>query len=135
MKRFDFTFSYWIFMWYILYILSIVKYNPKWALTIGLIENIIALLFMFFYKNSFINIFLFCFINLFIKVIPLWSLRKTKYHINGIYSLIILFCIYLLWLKINNFNFIENSYQWFDFIKKDNDPGPFTYYAKKILNI
>ena len=128
--RFDFVFSYWIFMWYIFYIIGIVKYNPKWALTIGLIENIGALLIMIFYKNSFINIFLFCFINLFIKILPLWTLRKSKYDINGIYSLIILFCIYLLWLKINNIPFKN---EWFDYIKKDNDPGPFTYYAKKLL--
>jgi len=131
--RFDFVFSYWIFMWYIFYIIDIVKYNPKWALTIGVIENIGALLLMIFYKNSIINIFLFCFINLFIKILPLWTLRKSKYDINGIYSLIILFCIYLLWLKINNVPF-KNS-KWFDYIKKDNDPGPFTYYAKKVLNL
>jgi hypothetical protein len=131
--RFDFVFSYWIFAWYLLYMLKIVKYNPKWALTIGLIENTFALALMFFYKNSFINIFLFCFINLFIKILPLWTLRKTKYEINGMYSLIILFCIYLLWLKINNFD-LKNS-QWFEYIKKNNDPGPFTYYAKQFLKM
>ena len=131
--RFDFVFSYWIFTWYIFYMLKLVKYNPKWALTIGLIENTFALALMFFYKNSFINIFLFCFINLFIKVIPLWSLRKTKYEINGIYSLIILFCIYLLWLKINNFDL--KNIEWIDYIKKNNDLGPFTYYAKQFLKI
>jgi len=114
--------------------LHLVKYNPKWGLTIGLIENTFALALMFFYKNSFINIFLFCFINLFIKILPLWTLRKTKYEINGIYSLIILFCIYLLWLKINNFD-ILNTKEWIDYIKKDNDPGPFSYYAKRFLKI
>jgi len=133
-QRFDFVFSYWIFLWYIFYILKLVKYNPKWALTIGLIENTFLFALMIFYKNSFINIFLFCFINLFIKILPLWTLRKTKYEINGIYSLIILFCIYLLWLKINNFNILQNS-EWFNYIKKDNDLGPFTYYAKRLLNL
>ena len=114
--------------------LKVVNYNPKWALTIGLIENIFLFALMIFYKNSFINIFLFCFINLFIKILPLWTLRKSKYDINGIYSLIILFSIYLLWLKINNIPF-KNSNEWYDYIKKDNDPGPFTYYAKKVLNL
>jgi hypothetical protein len=134
-NRFDFVFSYWIFLWYILYILKVVKYNPKWALMLSLIENTFALVLMIFYKNSFINIFLFIFINLFIKILPLWSLRKTTYEINGIYSLIILFCIYLIWLKINNFDILKNMKKWFDYIKSDNDPGPFTYYAKRFLKI
>ena len=132
--RFDFVFSYWIFLWYIFYILKIVKYNPKWALTIGLIENTFLFALMIFYKNSFINIFLFCFINIFIKILPLWSLRKTKYEINGFYSMIILFCIYLLWLKINNLDILKNS-EWFNYIKKDNELGPFTYYVKQLLNL
>jgi hypothetical protein len=85
-QRFDFVFSYWIFIWYLLYMLKIVIYNPKWALMIALIENTFALALMFFYKNSFINIFLF-----------------------------------------------KNSNKWFEYIKKDNDPGPFTYYAKQFL--
>ena len=50
-NRFDFVFSYWIFAWYILYICNIVKYNPKWALTIGLVENIGILFLMFFYAK------------------------------------------------------------------------------------
>ena len=133
-QRFDLVFSYWIFLWYILYILKLVKYNPKWALTIGLIENTFLFALMIFYKNSFINIFLFCFINILIKILPLWSLRKTKYAINGFYSLIILFCIYLLWLKINNFDILQNT-KLFDYIKTDNELGPFTYYAKRLFNL
>ena len=129
-NRIDFVFSYWIFVWYIFYIIGIVKYNPKWGLTIGLIENIIALCLMFVYKNSIINIFLFCFINFFIKILPLWTLRKTKYEINGIYSLFLLFCIYLIWVKVNNVPF--KIYEW---IKNKDDPGPFTHYAKKVLNL
>lgn len=111
--------------------IGIVKYNPKWGITIGVVENIIALFLMIVYRNSIINIFLFCFINFFIKIVPLWTLRKTKYNIRGIYSTIILFFIYLLWVMINNVPF-KNIYEW---IKKNKDPGPFTYYAKKLLNI
>ena len=128
-NRIDFVFSYWIFIWYIFYIIGIVKYNPKWGLTLALIENIFALCLMIIYRNSIINIFLFCFINFFIKILPLWTLRKSKYDINGIYSLIILFLIYLVWIKINHIPF-KNIYDW---IKDNKDPGPFTYYAKHLL--
>ena len=127
--RFDLVFSYWIFIWYIFYMFNIVKYNPKWALTIGLIENLFALSLMILYKNSLINIFLFCVINLFIKIIQLWSLRNTAYKINGIYSLIIVFCLYLIWLKINHVPF-KNIFEW---IKNNEDPGPFTYYIKQLF--
>lgn len=128
--RFDFVFSYWIFLWYMLYQFKVTSYNPKWALTIGIIENTVLLFLLFYYKNSFINIILFCFINFFIKILPLWSIRKTKYDINGIYSLIILFCIYLVWLKLNNV-IIPNTYK--SIINKE-DIGPFTSYVKKYLN-
>ena len=130
-NRIDFVFSYWIFVWYIFYIIGIVKYNPKWGLTIALIENIFALCLMIIYRNSIINIFLFCFINFFIKLLPLWTLRKSKYEINGMYSLILIFLIYLLWIKINNIPF-KNIYEW---IKHNKDPGPFTYYVKRFLNL
>jgi hypothetical protein len=131
--RFDFVFSYWIFLWYMLYQFKVTSYNPKWALTIGIIENAILLFLLFYYNNPFVNIILFCFINFFIKVLPLWSLRKTKYEINGIYSLIVLFCIYLVWLKLNNVNInIQDSYK--NIIHK-KDIGPFTSYVKKLFNL
>lgn len=126
--RFDFVFSYWILLWYIFYIFKFIKYNPKWGLTIGIIENLFILVLMIFYKNPFINIILFCIINFFIKVLPLWSLRKTKYEINGIVSLIVLFSIYLLWLKANNLLIIKNSYMWI----KEKKEGPLTHYLKNL---
>jgi hypothetical protein len=130
--RIDYVFSYWIFLWYIFYEFKITKYNPKWFITIALIENIYLLFLLFYYKNSFNNIIIFCFINFFIKVIPLWRLRKTIYEINGLYSGIIIFFIYLLWLKVNNVSLdISNSIHWI----KEKEDGPLTYHIKKFLNL
>jgi hypothetical protein len=132
MVRFDLVFSYWLFTWYVFYIFKIVKYNPKWGLTIGIIENIGLLCLMFYYKNSWINIFLFCFINFFIKILPLWSIRNTKYDMNGIFSFFGLFIIYLIWLLLNNIPLdIKKSYNW---VKKQ-DAGPFTILIKKTFNL
>ncbi len=132
MVRFDLVFSYWIFTWYVFYIFKIVKYNPKWGLTIALIENIGLLYLMFYYKNSWINIFLFCFVNFFIKILPLWTIRNTKYDMNGIFSLIGLFIIYLIWLLLNNIQLdIKKSYNWV----KHQDTGPFTILIKKTFNL
>ena len=41
--RFDLGFSYWVFIWYFLYIFEIVDASPKLALTVGLIENAVLL--------------------------------------------------------------------------------------------
>jgi hypothetical protein len=53
---------------------------------------------------------------------------KTKYEINGIYSTIILFSIYILWLKINNVLVGEKIYTWI----KENKEGPLTHYLKNL---
>ena len=50
--RIDFTFSYWIFAWFILYQLNIIKYNPKIFLILASIENLILLFMMIYYKNN-----------------------------------------------------------------------------------
>ena len=127
-KRFDFVFSYWVFVWYILYEMNLVKYNPKPALIIGLIENIGKLGLMFYHSNSMNNILLFCIINLFIKVIPLWRLRQTEYTMNDILIIPILFIIYIIWLLINNIDLIKTMNKSYDEIKYDKPFGPLMYY-------
>ena len=39
MIRPDLIFSYWIYLWYILYIFKVLKYNPKLAIIFGMIKN------------------------------------------------------------------------------------------------
>ena len=78
--RFDLVFSYWIFVWYLLYIFKVTSYNPKLYLLLGLIENLAYLFLMIYYKNSLLYISLFIFINVFIKVIPFMSLQNTDYN-------------------------------------------------------
>jgi len=133
--RFDYIFSYWIFAWYVLYEIKIVDYNPKFALTIGIIENIIILCFMFYYNNSVIYIFLFCFINFFIKIIPLWRLRNITYDQYDIIVSICLFIIYLSWLLFNRVNIsvmIQNS---INSIKNNKPNTPFIYYINKYYDL
>ena len=100
--RLDLAFSYWIFAWYLLYIYKIIKYNPLFFLIIALIENVIYLLLLIYYKNSFIYILLFILINFFIKVIPVWTLYKTTIKMIDIGAGILLFFIYACWLLYNN---------------------------------
>jgi hypothetical protein len=131
--RFDFVFSYWIFAWYLIYELKYIKYNPKFALTIGLIQNIIGLIFMFFYKNSLVVIFLFCFINFFIKVIPLWRLHKTKYNWSQVFYTILFYIIYSFWLLLNGTNPYQVITKSYEQIKKNEPIGPISSYLNQLM--
>ena len=128
--RIDLVFSYWIFIWYILYILKIVKYNPKLALLIAIIVNGIAILLMIYYRHPASVIISFCIINIFIKIIPFISLIETKYELKDFYALIVSFIIFLLWRKINTSNNIHNVIDW---LKYKKEPGDFTYYLNKFI--
>lgn len=100
--RLDLAFSYWIFAWYLLYIFKIIKYNPLCFLIIALIFDIIFVLVLIYYKNSTIYIFLTLFINLFIKVLPIWTLKNTTFNYDDLGAGVILFFIYIGWMKFNN---------------------------------
>ena len=102
--RFDYVFSYWIFAWFILYQLNIIKYNPKIFLILASIENFIILYMMIYYKNDIKYILTFIFINIFIKVIPLIILWNTPNDIHDFYAGIIIFLMYIGWLYLSNIN-------------------------------
>ena len=129
--RFDYVFSYWIFAWYVFYALRITTYNPKIALVIGLIHNTGLLLTMIYYKNDWIHIAMFCFINTFIKVIPLWTVRNDPYLWKDFYALVVYFMIYIVWLFINGqLNGMERGLQQ---IKANLPAGPFMQFLDKYL--
>jgi hypothetical protein len=133
-ERFDLVFSYWIFAWFILYELKITHYNPKIALIIGLLVNVIELSTMIYYKNSFSNIFLFSLINFILKVVPLWILRKTEYKVIDVYADIGLFIIYLFWLIVNRINIKTEVQNIADKIKHNKPVGPIMYYMSQFFS-
>lgn len=132
--RFDYYFSYWIFTWYLLYEFKITKYNPKFGLRIALIENIVILIIMFYYNNSFLHIFLVCLgIGLF-KIIPLWRLRYTSIRWSDMYMTFILFIIYILWLIINDITFKKYITDEYNNIKNNKPSTPFAKDVDEIIN-
>ena len=133
--RFDFVFSYWVLLWYILYELKVIQFNPEPALLLGILENIIYLFFMFFYRNSAINIALFIIINAAIKVIPLYRLRNTTYGYKDIGFTVFLLILWTLWLKMNNVNIKTFFTTSFDAIKTNYPKTPGIYYIKKVLHM
>lgn len=124
--RLDYVFSYWIFVWFILYYYKIVKYSPLFIFIIATIENTFLFIFHiinFIIDNSYYNFFkliAFIIINFLIKILPLYYMIKIENNIKTIEELFkiikyeeilisfYLFIIYLLWLVINNKIYFEN---------------------------
>lgn len=99
--RADLVFSYWIYVWFLLYFFQFTKYSPKFALILGLFHNIIMLLLMISFGTSISNIINFIIINTVIKILPLYYLQKETIIIKDIYFTFILFFLFVIWIHIN----------------------------------
>jgi len=100
--RFDYLFSYWIFVWYLLYFFRFTKYNPKFVLICAVIENIF-LLFCMIYYNTYLSVIILFICGMFIiKIIPLYLIWNTKIKWKDVIFTFILLFIYISWLYINN---------------------------------
>jgi hypothetical protein len=106
--RADLVFSYWIYVWYILYAFKITRFSPKFPLILGLIDNIIMFGLMLLYGTSRETIFYFIIINTLIKVVPLYYLRNESIQWSDIYFTCILFLVFMGWLYINKQSLIGN---------------------------
>ena len=110
--RFDFVFSYWILIWFLIYyfanpktsnIAVIIKkyFNPKLAFILGLIENILTLFFLFIFGKSF-DIMFFAGSVVFLKSIPLYLMRYDKIiWKNDSFVLLVIVALYYSYLRIN----------------------------------
>jgi hypothetical protein len=130
MIRIDYVFSYWIFVWFLLYYMKITIYNPFFALLISLIENIVLLILMIYYGVSIKNIISFVLINLFIKILPIIYLIKSKIKLSDIIATCILFLIYLVWLYINNSIMIQKEI--YDSLINEKSETPIMYWINKL---
>lgn len=127
---FDNYFSYWIFLWAVLYIITYwsfkegyLKYspvsffiqncNPFIVVFIAFIFNVISLLLLSFTYKRFIILILYIFVIIIIKVIPLYFLRKMPINIIpnmvSIITLLIIYCIYLASNGHNIFEFYQKE--------------------------
>lgn len=103
-NRPDYIFSYWVLLWFLLYITKIIHYNPKPLFVFGLFFSVFQVIIMFAYKKEFSYIFAFVLANLLMKILPFYVLYKTKVNQQDYYAIIIIISMYIAWLKINNIN-------------------------------
>lgn len=130
--RFDLIFSYWIFIWVLIYRLNWTIYSPKFAVIIGIIENFFMLIMMFLYGTGIESIIYFIIINILIKAIPLYFLRNNSIYWKDIYFTILLFLIYIIWLYINNESLIGNLKLIYDSLINNRFNTPFLSLIKKL---
>lgn len=113
--------SYWFFIWFILYIIGIIKYNPLWFLIIGYIITIFEYLYLTYKKTNNYNLIKYLIINIIIKLIPIIIiLNLTMYNLSiqssdikfGM-SIIMIYIIIIASLNINpinSYNDMLNTY-------------------------
>jgi len=124
MIRVDFIFSYWIFVWYLLYISKIVIYNPKILLFLGMIEGMIVFCILLS-KIPLLSVFKYLIVIIVIKFITYFTIRNDAIHYKDIVFSLFLFAVYNIWLLINGQNIIgiyEKIYNSFIHNKQDT-PG------------
>ena len=102
-------FSYWIFIWFLLYYFGIIKYNPVLILIIGYIITFFEFIYLIIKKISYYNGIKFFIINVIIKLIPIiliFRMNKYKLEINirDIYVSIYLILTYIIIMIIFNKN-------------------------------
>jgi len=142
--RFDLTFSYWIFVWFLIYYcVSLVNKvteedsadgeekwtipNPKIWLVIGLAFNLLMVATMIYYRNSLKYILMFGSINCTIKLVPIWLLQNTPLLWSDFGAGAALFTTYLGWLAYNGKTYKSFLGEGVERIKQNKPVGPFLY--------
>jgi len=138
MPRFDLLFSYWIFTWFVLYYFKFIKYSPKFAFILGLIENVAILFIMIYHKVTIASLVEFTFIFSIFKLLPLYILRKDAIRVTDVIFTLLLFNLYLVWLLINGEDFYHSTKHVIHSLVYHKDDTPIMFIIKtleKYLNI
>jgi len=111
--------SYWFFLWFILFIMGIIKANPLIFLLISLIFILTQIIYLYINNTNTYNLTKYIIINMIIKIIPIYILI-SYYPISINYDdisfgllLIVIYIITMIILKIDvikSYNRIIRNY-------------------------
>ena len=128
----EYIFSYWIFFLFVVYLVYPTKYtNPTILLTLGLMEQTLSILYFIYLRVKWSTVYLFFLHMFFIKVIPLYLLRKSKNKWNPFFSLSMIL-LYLLYLKAMNRDVFKIYTDLNDSIIRGTNESPFFYFINNI---
>lgn len=135
--RFDFLFSYWIIIWFLIYYFSgraphnvtsdfIKTYlNPTMAILCALAENLFTFILLFFSSSDIWTRIKYISMIFIMKGIPLYLLRNSKVHIiRDLAIATVIFGIYLAYLFINDENPITIYKRTFYFVSTNQSNTP-----------
>jgi len=105
---FDF-FSYWVFLWFILYYFGLIEYNPTFSIFVCLII-VFGLTFFWFAENKITQRHLIGFLasNIICKIMPLtllWIKNDLEVRTKDVFFTIGLYLIYHLYLYLKGTSF------------------------------
>jgi hypothetical protein len=87
---------------------------------------------MFYFGTKIKSIIIFLIINLFIKIIPYYTLRSETIKIKNILFSLILFIIYIIWLHINKQSLTGNLKLTYDSLIYSKNKTPLMSLFQKI---
>jgi hypothetical protein len=104
-------FSYWIFVWFIIFYIGLTKYNPLFILIIAYIFTLFEFIYLIINKSSKYNLIKFMIINILIKFIPILLIIKfpLRFDLKDIYISIYLIFFYIIIMSIMN----KNPYEYY----------------------
>jgi hypothetical protein len=143
----DHIFSYWIYLWFIIYTLVsfssaktpankfiVYNLNPLLALIIALIENLAMFIHLLYvYPNTTI-IAKYIGMMLLVKVFPIYELRNTKIRWkNDLFYLCVVFGLYNIYLALQGTNVIDVYLETYKSIANNKNQTPLFYTLNILL--
>jgi len=113
-------FSNWIFVWFVLFYIGIIKANPLLFLCIGYVITVLEIFYLIANKTNSYNIKKFLIINVILKFIPILILITTRkiniknFKYDFIFGLFVLFSYIIITTFIFNINLINTYKKIFD---------------------
>lgn len=136
--RIDWLFSYWVYLWFLIFYFTInvrnstaaffiqKNLNPILALYFALFENIITFLYIIYVNPEIVIIVKFLLMILVVKVLPIYLISDKKINFsNDIYTLMIIFGIYNIWLWVNDTNIYEIYERTINAVSSGDNKTPF----------
>ena len=111
-------FSYWIFIWFILFYFEIIKYNPFYFLILGLLSNVLQSL-LYLYHNNYRKFVYFVIVNTIIKIIPLLLIRKCVKTNQDFLFGIFLSLVYICYIYIKRQMYNQKSKTLYESVLSD----------------
>lgn len=146
--RFDYLFSDWIFIWFIVYLLAgktkdsagarfiYENMNPIIALFVGFFENLLLFILILLYNPKPELIFKFALMMVIVKIIPIILLYNTKIKwVENIISLLVIFGLYNVYLYIENTNIYDIYKNTTIHVINDHNKTPFFRFYDFIMNL